>query len=229
MKINESPTGDIYATLRFPEGIGKPYVVMNMITTIDGKSVVAEPGEAGENLGSSVDRMLMRRIQQASDAVLIGGVTQRSSSAIHYEENLLRIAVTRSGNLLWKSRFFTEAPERAIILCPENTPINPPLDGVRVLRSGQEGVEWSSALSRLNEDFGVKVLLVEGGANINGQLLRLGVVDELFLTLAPRVKLGRGLPTYADGEPFPAMEMPRFSLLEAHRVADEVFLRYRKS
>jgi 2,5-diamino-6-(ribosylamino)-4(3H)-pyrimidinone 5'-phosphate reductase len=229
MKIGESDVEAIYSALRFPLREGMPYVVMNMVTTIDGKSVVSESGEEDEALGSAVDRLLMRRIEGASDAVLIGATTQRSSPQIHYDENLLRIVVTRSGNLLWESRFFTDAPNRSLILCPERTLVEPPISGVRVLRCGQDEVDWSLVLSRLYEEFKIRVLLVEGGAMVNGQLLKLGIVDELFLTLAPRIKLGKGLPTYADGEPFPAREMPRFRIVEVHKVADEMFLRYRRA
>ncbi|MEM4408169.1 MAG: RibD family protein [Candidatus Caldarchaeum sp.] len=229
MEIGNGLVDSLYTNLQFPLEHGRPYVIMNMVTTIDGKSVVAGPKEIGGNLGSAVDKLLMRRIQQVSDAVLIGAVTQRNSPDIHYDERLIRIVVTHSGNLLWNSRFFKDAPARAIALCPEQTSLSPPISGVKVLRSGKTEIDWLSAIRTLYRDLGIKVLLVEGGANVNGQLLRLEIVDELFLTIAPRVKLGVGLPTYADGEPFPAQKMPRFKLLEAHRVDDEVFLRYRRA
>ena len=67
-----------------------------------------------------------------------------------------------------------------------------------------------------------------GGSELNAQLLKADVVDELFLTVAPKIKLGRDVPTYAGGEPLPREAILDFDLLESHVLGDEVFLRYRR-
>jgi riboflavin biosynthesis pyrimidine reductase len=54
-------------------------------------------------------------------------------------------------------------------------------------------------------------------------------VDELFLTIAPKVRLGRDVPTYAGGEALPREAIQRFSLVEHQAVGDEIFLRYRRA
>ncbi len=47
--------------------------------------------------------------------------------------------------------------------------------------------ETTSALKHLENDFGIKSLLLEGGAMTNGALLKLGLVDELSLIIYPGI------------------------------------------
>jgi 2,5-diamino-6-(ribosylamino)-4(3H)-pyrimidinone 5'-phosphate reductase len=49
------------------------------------------------------------------------------------------------------------------------------------------------------KEIGVKRLMVEGGGTINFELLRLGLVDELTLYIAPMIFGGSNAPTLADG------------------------------
>ena len=224
----------IYSMLDFPMQNApkdRPYTFINMVSTIDGKTVSGERGEPVGDLGSEADKKVMRRIENAADAVLIGASSQRSSSDIHFPSHLLRIVATRSGRLLWESRFFKDDPTKAVVLCPELTELtelpNAP-NGLRTLRAGTDSIDWPLALRNIRSELGVRRLLVEGGSDINGQLLGLDLVDELFLTIAPKVKLGAETPTYASGDALPRGQMQDYHLIEEHHVGDEVFLRYRR-
>ena len=42
----------------------------------------------------------------------------------------------------------------------------------------------------MKRELGASRVLVEGGATLNGELIPLGLVDEYFLTLAPRIAGG---------------------------------------
>ena len=67
---------EIYHDLSFPEPQGRrPYVAINMVTTVDGKAT----NLAGTvvSLGSRVDRTSMRRIRAAADGVMNGAETLR--------------------------------------------------------------------------------------------------------------------------------------------------------
>ena len=83
-------------------------------------------------------------------------------------------------------------------------------------------------LADLRLNFGIERLLVEGGSEVNASFLSKDLVEELFLTIAPKIRLGRDLPTYAGGDPFPRGHMPAFELLSCQTIEDEVFLRYRR-
>lgn len=222
-------TAEVYRSLDFPIEVApkdRPFVFINMVSTIDGKIVTGERGQDVQDLGSKVDHATMRTIEMAADAVIIGAGSQRSSAKITYPSHLLRFVVTKSGNLLYESRFFNDDREKAIVVCPESVSVP---DGVRTLRVGTSEVDLRSAFRAIREEFGVQRLLVEGGSELNAQVLALELVDELFLTVAPKVKLGKDTPTYADGEPLSREDVQNYQLVQCMTVGDEVFMRYRKA
>ncbi len=63
-----------------------------------------------------------------------------------------------------------------------------PVEYVRTAHEGQ--LDLRAALAELHTRWGVRTVMCEGGPHLNGALLAAGAVDELFLTLAP--KLGGG-------------------------------------
>jgi riboflavin biosynthesis pyrimidine reductase len=72
---------------------------------------------------------------------------------------------------------------------PATTPeLAPPVEYVRAARGGQ--LDLQAALAEVHARWGAQTVMCEGGPHLNGALLAAGVVDELFLTLAP--KLGGG-------------------------------------
>jgi riboflavin biosynthesis pyrimidine reductase len=79
-------------------------------------------------------------------------------------------------------------------------------------------------MRELRERHGVELVLCEGGPVLHATLLAEGLVDELFLSLAP--KLAGGVePTIVSGPPFdPPRDMQLRSALES---GGHLFLRYR--
>ena len=64
---------------------------------------------------------------------------------------------------------------------------------------GQTEINFHAALRWLREKWKVKRLLCEGGGELNDALFRAGLVDEVHLTLCPKIFGGRSAPTIADG------------------------------
>lgn len=71
---------------------------------------------------------------------------------------------------------------------------------------------------------GVKILLVEGGPDINWQLFKDNLVDELFLTIAPKILGGRDYKSIIDGKQFTLPRRGR--LISVYKHDSELFLRY---
>lgn len=209
----------VYGDLAWPEPpADRPYVFINMVSTIDGKILTGERDEPVMDLGSPLDHATMRYLESQADAVLIGSGSLRATPGIWYDRALMRVVLTKSGDLPWHSRFFTDAPEEAFVAGGDR----PLPDGVRRLPS-----ELGLLLSELRTH-GVQRLLVEGGSEINALFLAADLVDELFLTVAPKIKLGRDVPTIADGHPLSRDQVQRWSLASHQAVGDELFLRYRR-
>lgn len=217
-----APHAHVGLVLPDPASEARPFVFINMVTTLDGKILTGERDEPVMDLGSPTDHATMRFLEAQADAVLIGASSLRATPKLWYPSRLRRIVLTQRGELPWDSRFFTDAPEQAVVVSPEKPAALP--DGVRWIAF----TDWSSLLATLQRDFGVQRLLIEGGSEVNAQVLRDDLVDELFWTVAPKIKLGRDVPTMADGSPLARKEVTRWELIAQERHADELFLRYRR-
>ena len=100
------------------------------------------------------------------------------------------------------------------------------LDYVRARRDGL--LDLPAALAELRERFAVRTLLCEGGPHLNAQLLAAGLVDELFLSLAPKLAggedaTGEALRILAGAEFEPPLELELLGVLES---GSTLFLRY---
>lgn len=216
----------MYPDLTFPAApADRPYVFINMVSTIDGKILTGERDEPVMDLGSKMDHATMRQIEGASDAVLIGAGSLRATPNLWYDAGLIRIVLTASGEVFRQpdgtlQRFFADAPERAFVACDRELVLP---EGVRQL-SG----DLARLLSELRHRYGVEKLLCEGGSEINAALLGAGLVDELFLTLAPKIKLGKDVPTIADGQALTRSAVQSWNLVSVNPNGSELFVRYRR-
>lgn len=217
---------DVYADLEFPAApSGRPYCFINMVATIDGKILSGGRDENVLDLGSKADHALMARIERAADAIIAGAQTLRASPKTWSPRAQVRIAVTRSGDLPFDARFFEDGDAYVAKAASAKFPVP---GHVRVLQSGTETLDLELLFKQLREDLRIQRLLVLGGSELNAQLVAANLIDELFVTIAPKVKLGRDVPTYADGDPLPREELQRYRLIEHHVLGDEVFIRYRR-
>ena len=198
-----------------PAPADRPTVYVNMVATIDGKIVTGTRDEDVMDLGSKVDHRAMANLDRVADAVLIGARTLRASPRSWRPRARGTLVVTASGDLPGDARYL-EGESYVVTNGDFETALPKiPLDG------------WPSVLRRLR-GMGIERLYVLGGSELNGQLLGEDLVDELFLTVAPKVRLGTDLPTYAGGEPLPRGGLLDFRLVESHVVENEAFLRYRR-
>jgi riboflavin biosynthesis pyrimidine reductase len=93
-----------------------------------------------------------------------------------------------------------------------------------VVESGPDGrVDLAVLLRSLREE-GVRALLCEGGPTLHGALQALGLVDELFLTIAPKL-VGGEAPRIIEGVLPETAELELTWLLEQ---SGELFARYRQ-
>ena len=95
-----------------------------------------------------------------------------------------------------------------------------------VVVSGQLRPNVGDVVQALRRDFGVRHLLCEGGPTLNRTFFDAGLVDELFLTFAPKVVAGEA-KTVVEGQQFSPGEQPNLQLLTIYEKDSELFLRYR--
>jgi len=212
-----------FSQVEFPPALpDRPWIYINMVTTIDGKILTGERDEKVMDLGSKVDHATMRVLERAADAVLIGAGTLRATPGLWYPASLKKLVLTSGRGVDFGARFFTDDPDLAYVVTTADD-----IPWPNQFRYGG-AVDWAQVFLRLRTELGVERLLIEGGSELNGAVLATGLVDELFMTLAPKVKLGRDVPTYAGGEPLSREDVQNYQLLACVQVGDELFLRYRR-
>jgi riboflavin-specific deaminase-like protein len=182
----------------------RPRVLLNMVCTVDGRATLG--GRSGP-ISSPADRELFHALRAGVDAVLVGAGTARaerygrlvreeSHRRLRRERGLaeepLACIVSASLDLAGTIPLLGEAGAHVVILTPspagELAASAATVEYVRTDRAGT--LDLSQALVQLGERWGVRSMLCEGGPHLNGALLAAGLVDELFLSLAP--KLGGG-------------------------------------
>ncbi|MBA3422067.1 MAG: dihydrofolate reductase family protein, partial [Thermoleophilaceae bacterium] len=220
----------------------RPYVVLNMVATLDGKAAL---GGRTAGIGSPADRELFHHLRTQADAVMAGAGTLRAEryGRIVREPALrekrereglgpdpLACVVSASLDGLAELPLLAVPEQRVAVLTAASGELPSRDARVEYARGGPaEGgggwVDLRAALGRLRAEWGVRSVLCEGGPTLNAELLRAGLVDELFLSVAPKLAGGADALTIVAGAALPEpAELELVWLLERR---GELFLRWR--
>ena len=221
-----------------------PFVFVNMAMTADGK--IATANRAVSSFSSRQDHEHLLELRSTADAVMAGARTvdlnpvnlgpgsarfRRLRLKLGLGEYNLRIIVSGSGSINLDAEIFKHKFSPVIILTTRRTK-RPQLEKLETLADeikafGSREIEFSRALNWLRGKWGVKRLLCEGGGELNDALFRAGLVNELHLTVCPKILGGRDAPTIADGVGFRHLSRAAsLKLKSARRRGDEMFLVY---
>ena len=220
---------DLVAAYAVPPGTpDRPFVRCNMISSLDGAITIN--GRSGL-LGGSADRSVFQVLRSLADVILVGAGTARAEGygPVELDEQLRarRVArgqseippiavVTGSGNLDWSAPFFTQAEARPVVVTTRASDA-----GARrraeavadVLIAGEDQVDPAEALHQLSQA-GHRSVLLEGGPGLNADVVHAGLLDELCLTLSPRLVAGDGTRVLAGPELMPPLQLRSVHLLE---------------
>jgi riboflavin biosynthesis pyrimidine reductase len=131
------------------------------------------------------------------------------------------VLISRRLDLPWEAGLFA-APSQPVLIYTESD-ASPPAVAAPVEVVRLEALDPAAVMADLRRR-GVRSLLCEGGPTLNRLLLATGLVDELFLTVAPLVSGDDREPAIVAGG---ALTPPAAAALEwVLRHGDELFLRY---
>jgi len=212
----------------------RPYLVTNFAVTVDGRATLH--GRSGP-IGSKSDTEMLVCLRTRVDAVMIGAGTMRAErygrpiadpgkrgrrERRGFSQDPLLVIVSGRLDIPWDAPVFEDRGARVLIFTTSDTEPPDTVAEVRVVRH-DGSVDLGEALRYLRSQRGVRALLCEGGPRLHAQLIDAGLVDELFITHAPKLAGGDG-PGLAVG--LPELERP----LEVLWLLDEdgeLFARYR--
>ncbi len=173
----------------------RPHVLANFIATVDG-SVTIDGDSGSINRHAPGDKAVFDALREQADAVLAG------TGTISHEGygRLIPDAAARARRV---AAGLAPDPLAVVLSRSGNVPVDVPMlsDDAQPRRifTGDEA-DPASALAALRRDDGIEVLLCEGGPTLLGSLVRAGLVDELFLTIAPVLAGGSPERTLLGGD-----------------------------
>jgi riboflavin biosynthesis pyrimidine reductase len=245
------------APLWIPLETDRPTIVANFVSTLDGVVALDRIGASGGREisgGFEPDRFVMSLLRATGDAVFVGAGTVRASRSHGWAPTHAH-PPSRAGLAAWRRELGLTASPATIILSasgslqPGHIPVDPgtPVivvtthSGARRLADlpradhveiaslgGGDSILIGNLISFLDAR-GFRLVVSEGGPALFGQLLTAGVIDEVFLTLAPQLA-GRSASSarlsLVEGAAL-APAAPWGQLRSVMRSNDHLFLRYR--
>lgn len=214
----------------------RPFVAMNFAATVDGRATIT--GVSGP-IGSATDTAMLVGLRTRFDAVMIGAGTMRAErygrpvagqekrerrERVGLPHDPLMVIVSGRLDLPWDAPLFSEDGGRVLVFTSSEAEPPEVATSLRVVRH-PGAVDLAAALRHLRRERGIRALLCEGGPRLHAELQAAGLVDDLFLTIAPKL-VGGEAPRIVEGE------LPGIAPLELDWLLEEegeLFARYRRA
>ncbi len=195
--------------------MNRPHIFINVAVSADGKMDTFE--RKGSAISSEQDKARVLRLRAQADAVMVGGKTLLSEDpkltvkredlraeriARGQSPNPMKVGIVTRADLNPEGDFINAGPAQVVIFTTDQTS-NSQIEtlqsrGAQVFVHEAVRVDMPQALETLYS-LGVRRLMVEGGGTLNFEMLRLGLVDELTMYIAPMIFGGGSAPTAASG------------------------------
>jgi riboflavin-specific deaminase-like protein len=213
---------------------GRPYLGINMVSSLDGKATL---DWRTRGLSTDVDRQLFHHLRTQADAVMVGAGTARAERYGRMTKNdelrqkraneglvpdALAVVVSGRLNLPPDLPLLNDAEQTVVIATASDEELPGVNGGVEYARTGDD---LPRLLAYLHEEHGVRSILCEGGPTLNSHLFAANLVDELFLTLTPKVIGGASALTIVAGREL--VEPPEPALVSVAEHEGELYTRWR--
>ena len=181
---------EAYGVTRTRLSIGRPWIGLCMVTSIDGSTVVDGRSTV---LSNPADRDVIIALRAAADTIVVGAGTVREEMYPPPGKKGLRVGiVTRTGRMDFDTPLFTSGS--GFLIMPED--VKAPRLGIDIVRAGIGSVDLEVAMAQLDGSF----VQLEGGAILNASMFAANLVDEINLTISPMVT-GADSPRLSNGAP----------------------------
>ena len=222
-----------------------PFFYSNFVTTIDGKvQVCNNQTEKYWPIGSHLDLETLLWLRAHADVLIHGRKTAEGfntlKSLAKKEFREKRKKLGKSTDLIYM--VLSNNPTNKLLQALKDPPIDvhtllvtnhqpQPQGGrsVKILKMGNNSID----LRELTNYFIKKNLhkiLVEGGPTLMASFLKENLIDEMFVTIAPKIfgNQDKQSITMIEGHLFPPDKIPQFDLISIKNIQSELYLRYRR-
>jgi riboflavin-specific deaminase-like protein len=235
-QVRDTTPEDLASGLRLGELAppDRPYLGVNMVSSLDGKATI---DWRTRGLSTELDRRLFHQLRTQADAVMVGAGTvrvERYGRMVNSDElrdkrraegldpDPLAVIVSARLDLPADLPLLNEPRQRVVIATGSDATLPDLAARVEYMRVGDD---LPVLMARLREEHGVRSVLCEGGPTLNSHLLAADLLDELFLTLNPKLSGGAAALTIVAGRTLVApAELELVSLAEGD---GDLFTRWR--
>jgi riboflavin biosynthesis pyrimidine reductase len=173
----------------------RPWVVLSMISTADGATAI--DGNSAK-LGGPTDREVFLHLHRSADCVLVGAQTIRQDSYSPLPAHQKLVVLSHTGDLGANTQALLDAGNTQIV---------------------------TGDVQNIVHNLSGNICVLEGGSNLNNQMLQANLIDEICLTIAPMF-VGGTTPRIFEGEWF---NHESWTLAHVCHDSGFVFLRYLRS
>jgi riboflavin-specific deaminase-like protein len=214
----------------------RPHVVSNFVLTLDGKATIG--GSSGP-IGSQRDTEMLVGLRCRAHAVMIGAGTMRLErygpllrdpakrelrETCGMKSHPLAVIVSGRLDLPWDADMFTAGEGEVVVITTSDEDAPATATPVEVIRF-EDAIDFPAALAKLRDERDVHLLLCEGGPHLHAELIQDDLVDELFVTHAPKLSGGEG-PGLVAGLAEAERQL-ELEWLVTEPASGELFARYR--
>lgn len=221
----------------------RPFFYSNFVETVDGKvQVLTKDQNKYWPIGSKLDYQTLIELRASADVLIHGRITAMGfatlKSLIKREFKILRkklgktkdiayIVLTRSPDLVLQHlKNKPKVPITVVTSKNAKVTINYS-ENITIERFGESSVDISK-LSRYLHEKGFKKILVEGGPHTLGEFFANDLMDEVFVTIAPKIfgNKDNSTLTMVEGHLFKPKQVKKLKLISIKKIKDELYLRY---
>lgn len=187
----------------------KLQIMINAAMTVDGK-IATISGDA--KISSRQDLRRVHKLRASVDGIIVGISTVIVDDPLltvrlikrRKREDPARIIVDSEGRIPINSKILRTASRVTTIIVVSERASTHNIQKIRsmgatVITAGKRSVNLREAFLFLHK-MGFRKILAEGGGELNWSLFRLGIVEELIVTVSPKLVGGRSATTLVEGE-----------------------------
>lgn len=230
-------------------GIKKiPFFYSNFISTIDGKVQVCNNQTAKYwPIGSQLDFETLLWLRAHADVLIHGRKTAEGFNTLkslakkEFRENRKKLGkstyliyMVLSNNPTNKLLQVLKDPPIGVrsLLITNHQPHQPQplgLRSVEILKMGNNSIDLRELTSYFKKN-NLHKILIEGGPTLMASFLKENLIDEMFVTIAPKIfgNQDKQTITMIEGHLFPPDKIPQFDLISVKNIQSELYLRYRR-
>lgn len=221
----------------------RPYIFTSFVSTIDGKIMVKDKGYWP--IGTKADYDYFTNLRAQADAIVdakntaltFGKYTIKTLNDTEFKlkrRNLEKlkqveyiVLTTKPSQDLFDNLKNKFSFQSTILTNNEKSIDKTEFYRVENISTSSSKIEMPDLISYLNKK-GHKTVFIDGGPSLISELLKFKMLDEIHLTIAPKIfgtEIGKTL-TLAEGHLFSPDSIPNFRIEELKKVDDEIIVKY---